>query len=284
MEKGRELEKAYERLKTTQAQLVQQEKLASLGALTAGIAHEIKNPLNFVNNFAQLSVELLQELEEELAADTRLPASTLAGALADLRANAGKIAEHGKRADSIVRNMMDHSSSSSGVKQRTDVNALVRQYVALAYHSLLARIPEAVIRLEEYYDPQLADADLLPKEIGQVFVNILSNAFDAVLERQLASDASYVPALAVSTCMHDGLIEVRIQDNGPGVAPHLQQKIFEPFFTTKPAGKGTGLGLSVGYDVVVRTCGGSFTVESAEGHGTAFVLRFPRSEAPVANM
>ena len=277
LEKARELEKAYELLKATQAQLVQQEKLASLGALTAGIAHEIKNPLNFVNNFAQLSVELLDELEEEIAGDAELPAAALAGALADLKANAGKIAEHGRRADGIVRSMMEHASADSGRKMRTDVNALSHQYVALAYHSLLARIPDAVVRIDERYDGQLPDADLLPKEIGQVFVNILSNAFDAVLEKQASSDAQYEPTIVVSTCLRDELVEIRVEDNGPGIAPQLQQKIFEPFFTTKPAGKGTGLGLSLGYDVVVRTCGGTFTVESEMGQGAAFVLRFPRS-------
>ncbi|MDX1530011.1 MAG: ATP-binding protein [Rhodothermales bacterium] len=256
-------------LEAAQAQLVQQEKLASLGALTAGIAHEIKNPLNFVVNFAGISRELADDLEGE--AD---PAEQEA-LLADLKANAAKIEEHGRRADAIVRAMMEHARSGSGERRAVDLNALVREYVGLAYHGARARHPAFTVTLEQRFAEAVGRVEVVPQEIGRVLINLLDNAFDAVRQRAADGDAAYVPTVQVSTRRTDDRVEVRVEDNGPGIPEDTAAKIFEPFFTTKPSGEGTGLGLSLSYDIVVQGHGGALEVESADGGGTVFTVGLP---------
>ncbi|MDZ4701802.1 MAG: two-component regulator propeller domain-containing protein [Rhodothermales bacterium] len=268
-----EIEKAYTQLKTTQQQLIQQEKLASLGALTAGIAHEIKNPLNFITNFAGLNDELAGELREAL--DTGAPVDEL---LTDLQRNARIVVEHGQRADRIVQSMMRHASGASGERQRMALNTLVNEYVDLAFHGVRAHRPGFEVAIVREYDPAAGEVDLVPQQIGQVLVNLFNNAFDAVEERRRRDGASYTPAVTVSTRRVAGATVIRVTDNGPGIPDHVRDKIFEPFFTTKPAGSGTGLELSLSYDIVTRGHGGTLAVESVEGAGTTFLVTLPSSK------
>ncbi|MEM1054205.1 MAG: ATP-binding protein [Bacteroidota bacterium] len=272
-ERTAELATSLEDLKAAQAQLVQQEKMASLGALTAGIAHEIKNPLNFVNNFASLSRELVDELDEETDPDER------EALLADLRANAEKIEEHGRRADRIVRDMMDHARTGGGERHLLDLNALVSEYATLAYHGMRARYPEHSIALDLDLAPEAGKVEIVAQEIGRVLINLVDNAFDATrqVQRPEANGAA-PPPVTVRTRREADAVEIRIEDSGPGISPEVAARIFEPFFTTKPTGEGTGLGLSMSYDIVTHGHGGSLTVESVPGEGATFIVRLPIRE------
>ena len=264
-----ELEASLAELKAAQARLVQQEKMASLGALTAGIAHEIKNPLNFVTNFAGLSGELLDDLDGEPAPDER------AALRADLRANVEKIEHHGRRADAIVRAMMAHARGGTGERRSVDVNALVEEHVAHAGHAERVRYPSAEPPLALDLAPDVGVIEADPQGIGRVLVNLISNALDAVRQRAEQSVDGYEPAVTVSTRRADDGITIRVADNGLGMEEAVRVRVFEPFFTTKPPGEGVGLGLSLAHDVVVQGHGGALTVESVEGDGSTFVLRLP---------
>ncbi|MBV8334651.1 MAG: hypothetical protein JO358_04220 [Alphaproteobacteria bacterium] len=281
-----ELRAAHDELKATQASLIHAEKMASLGELTAGIAHEIKNPLNFVNNFATLSVELLDEFKE-----TAKPVITALGA--DKRAeideivelligNLEKIAEHGKRAGGIVKSMLAHSRGSSGERQRTDINALLDEALNLAYHGARAQDQEFNVTLERDLDPALAPIELVPQDITRVLLNLFGNSFYAVNKRRReALDGAFRPVLKVVTRDIEHAVEIRIRDNGTGIAPELRDKLFQPFFTTKPTGEGTGLGLSISYDIVTQQHGGTIAVDSVVGEFTEFTIRLPRSRQAV---
>jgi signal transduction histidine kinase len=283
----RRLNDTLDRLKSTQEQLVIQEKLASLGALTAGIAHEIKNPLNFVNNFADLSVELAGELRETIEAQKeRLPAAefeTLMDLTGDLVVNATKINEHGRRADSIVRGMLLHSRGHSGERQATDVNALLEEYVNLSYHGMRAQDSSFNITIDRNYDPAAGQILAVPQDLSRVFLNIVNNACYATHDRkgrvERTGGPAYVPTLSVSTKNLGDRVEVRIRDNGDGIPPEIRDRIFNPFFTTKPTGQGTGLGLSISHDIVVQQHDGELEVDSQPGEFTEFVLRLPRAAA-----
>ena len=269
-----ELRGALTELRATQAQLVQSEKMASLGELTAGIAHEIQNPLNFVNNFAEVSVELVAELEEERIRPVRDPGLE-DELLADLKQNLVKISQHGGRAASIVRGMLEHSRTSSGERTPTDLNQLADEYLRLAYHGLRAKDKTFNATLEPDFDPDLPLVPVLAQDLGRVLLNLLSNAFYAVRQRQQRGAAGYSPTVRVSTRRVGDEVEIRVRDNGGGIPESVKQKIFQPFFTTKPTGEGTGLGLSLSYDIVTQGHGGTLTVDSHEGQGTEFLIRLP---------
>ncbi|NNF58393.1 MAG: SnoaL-like domain-containing protein [Rhodothermaceae bacterium] len=259
-------------LEAAQAQLIQKEKMASLGQLTAGIAHEIKNPLNFVNNFAGLSQELITELEEEPDSEDRQ------ALLADLKANAAKIEEHGRRADTIVRQMMEHARSGRGERRAVELNALVEEYANLAYHGKRARHPAFQVAFEQELAEDIGEVVVVPQEIGRVLINLLDNAFDAVQERSAGPDDSFVPTVRITTHrLGEGGAEVCIEDNGAGIPEAARARVFEPFFTTKPTGEGTGLGLSLAYDIVTHGYQGSLVAESAEGEGAVFRMVLPAS-------
>ena len=271
-------------LKAAQASLVQAEKMASLGHLTAGIAHEIKNPLNFVNNFASLSVELLDELKETTAPavatlgdDRRAEVDETMGLLTG---NLEKIAEHGKRADNIVKSMLEHSRGVSGERREVDLNNLVEEALNLAYHGARAQDQSFNITLEREFDPALAQIELAPQEMTRVFLNLFGNGFYAANKRVRENgDTSFRPALMVVTRdLGDG-VEVRVRDNGTGIPPEIKDKLFQPFFTTKPTGEGTGLGLSISYDIVTQQHGGTIEVDSEVGAYTEFTIRLPRGGA-----
>ncbi|GAB4239680.1 MAG: hypothetical protein Kow00121_66290 [Elainellaceae cyanobacterium] len=283
-ERTHALSATLEQLKTTQAQIIAQEKLASLGALTAGIAHEIKNPLNFINNFAELSVELTEELTQELATvlnghkeqlepDDR---AYIAELLADLNQNAQKINEHGKRADKIVHSMLMHSRGQRANRQLTDINALLAEAVNLAYHGMRAQDTSFNVAIETHYDEHLEPIWVVSSDISRVFLNIVNNACYAThAKASLVGD--YSPQLTVSTCNLEQQIEVRIRDNGLGVPEEARDKIFEPFFTTKPSGKGTGLGLSMSHDIVVQEHQGKIQLETESGKYTEFIITLPKT-------
>jgi histidine kinase len=273
------LEHTLGQLRQTQDQLVAQEKLASLGQLTAGIAHEIKNPLNFVTNFAQLARGTADELGSELAmlGDLLDPArrESVDELLADLQINVAKIEEHGRRADAIVRDMLQHSRSGPGEPQPTDLNALLAEYVALAYHGARARDATFNATLETHYDAAVGLVRVVPQAIGRVFLNLLDNACYAVAARHRAAGADFAPRITVTTTRTDAGIEVRVRDNGTGIPAAERDKVFEPFFTTKPPGQGTGLGLSISHDIV-RQHSGDLRVDSEEGAYAEFVVTLPQ--------
>ena len=273
---AQELSGALVELRTTQAQLVQAEKMASLGELTAGIAHEIQNPLNFVNNFADVSAELITELEEEQLKSTR-DLALEAELLTDLKQNLLKISQHGGRAASIVRGMLEHSRTSSGERTPTNLNQLADEYLRLAYHGLRAKDKTFNATLEPDFDPSLPPVPVLAQDLGRVLLNLLSNAFYAVRQRQQRGEAGYVPTVRVSTRRVGDEVEIRVRDNGGGIPESVKQKIFQPFVTTKPTGEGTGLGLSLSYDIVTQGHGGTLTVDSHEGQGTEFLINLPVS-------
>jgi signal transduction histidine kinase len=281
----RELAKSLEDLRTTQDRLVQTEKLASLGQLTAGIAHEIKNPLNFVNNFSAVSVELIDELREALAGahlDDKLRAQI--NELAEmLQGNLDKVVQHGKRADSIVKNMLLHSRQGSGERRPVDINALVEESLNLAYHGARAEKQGFNITLERSFDPAAGDVDLFPQEVTRVLLNLISNGFYAATKRKTeANGGDYEPTLSAATrSLGDG-VEIRIRDNGTGIPPEVREKMFNPFFTTKPAGEGTGLGLSLSHDIIVKQHGGSIDVDTKPGEFTEFRIFLPRQAASTA--
>ncbi len=266
-EQKEELQRTLAQLTATQAQLVHAEKMASLGELTAGIAHEIKNPLNFVNNFAEVSAELFEELK-----DTSDPGQR-AELIAMLQENLEKINEHGKRADAIVKSMLQHSRSGTAAKEPTDLNALVDEYLRLAYHGLRAKDKSFNAAFTADLDPLLPKVDVVPQDIGRVLLNLINNAFHAVSEKQKTAGEGYVPAVTVSSLREHGRVVIRVSDNGPGIPDAIREKIFQPFFTTKPTGQGTGLGLSLSYDIV-KAHGGMLTVEATD-KGAAFTIQLP---------
>ncbi len=274
-----ELENTLNSLKAAQDRLVQAEKMASLGQLTAGIAHEIKNPLNFVNNFSEMSSELTDELMSEVnARKDQLPkdfVEELESILEGLKINADKISEHGKRADSIVQSMLQHSRGGEGEQEEVDLNVMLDEYVNLAYHGMRARDSDFNVTLNRNYAPGLPKLKIVPQDLGRVLINLLNNAFDALNDYTVKMGDDFHPTVAVSTAMLNGTVEIRIADNGPGIPDHVKKRIFEPFFTTKPTGSGTGLGLSMSYDIVTKGHGGSLDVESSEGNGATFVVRLP---------
>jgi signal transduction histidine kinase len=274
-----DLQHTLDDLRATQDRLVQSEKMASLGQLTAGIAHEIKNPLNFVNNFSEVTTEIAADLRDELARRRDdLPDDYVVeveSMIENLLVNASKIAEHGKRADGIVQNMLEHSKIGEGQRTPTDLNEFLDEYVTLALHGLRARDGDFDVHLERRFDAGVGKVDLVPQDMGRVFMNLISNAFDALKEQGAANSN---PVVTVSTCVTGedaAAVEIRISDNGPGIPEKVKAKIFEPFFTTKPTGSGTGLGLSMSYDIVTKGHGGSLEVESESGQGATFVVRLP---------
>jgi signal transduction histidine kinase len=280
----RELAKSLEDLRTAQDRLVQTEKLASLGQLTAGIAHEIKNPLNFVNNFSAVSVELIDELREALGGvhlDSKLRAE-IAGIADMLQGNLDKVVQHGKRADAIVKNMLLHSRQGSGEHRPVDINALVDESLNLAYHGARAEKQGFNITLERSFDPAAGEVDLFPQEITRALLNLISNGFYAATKRKAAANGGdYEPTLAAATKNLGDRVEIRIRDNGTGIPPEVREKLFSPFFTTKPAGEGTGLGLSISHDIIVKQHGGSIEVDTQPGEFTEFRIALPRAVASV---
>jgi signal transduction histidine kinase len=280
-----DLSQSLDDLRAAQDRLVQTEKLASLGQLTAGIAHEIKNPLNFVNNFAALSVELTDELNETLKQASlvdkiRSEVDELTGLLKD---NLSKVVQHGKRADSIVKNMLLHSREGSGEHRPADINSLVDESLNLAYHGARAEKPQFNVTLQRNFDPEAGMADVFPQEITRVFLNLLSNGFYAVTRRKADDGAAFEPIVSAMTKGRTDGVEIRIRDNGTGIPPEVKEKIFNPFFTTKPAGEGTGLGLSMSYDIIVKQHGGTIDVETLPGEFTEFTIVLPRTNLSKKN-
>jgi two-component system NtrC family sensor kinase len=265
--------KSFEELKSAQAQLIQSEKMASLGQLTAGIAHEIQNPLNFVNNFSEINTELMVELKSELLADNKDEALLIAN---DIIENEQKIIHHGKRADSIVKGMLQHSRASTGKRELTDINALVDECLRLSYHGLRAKDKEFNAAIKTNFDDSIGKINIVQQDISRVLLNLLNNAFYAVNEKKAKLNGMYEPAVAISTKMLDVKVEIHVKDNGNGIPQNIIDKIFQPFFTTKPTGQGTGLGLSLSYDII-KTHGGEIKVESYEGEGTEFSIQLPVS-------
>ena len=265
------IERTLSELKEAQQQLIHAEKMASLGELTAGIAHEIQNPLNFVNNFSELSGELLQEAQEELEKGDLSEAKEI---IVGLFQNLEKISHHGKRASSIVRGMLDHSRTSTGEKVPTDINYLCDEYLRLAYHGMRARNKSFNATTETLFDESLDKVEIVPQEIGRVLLNLVTNAFHAVMEKANVQNDGYQPKVSVKTRQSNGMLKIMVGDNGPGIPKKNMDKIFQPFFTTKSTGQGTGLGLSLSYDIVLAH-GGELTVESQEGEGTVFSINIP---------
>ena len=285
-ERTRDLNQSLEHLKATQSQLIQSEKMASLGELTAGIAHEIQNPLNFVNNFSEVSNEMIQEIKEERKKSKENRDETLENELLeDISSNLEKINHHGKRADAIVKGMLQHSRSSSGKKEPTDLNALCDEYLRLSYHGLRAKDKSFNATMRTNFDTSLEKINLIPQDFGRVILNLLTNAFYAVNERlrhfdklsvNLAqSDSGYEPTVSISTKKENDKITIMVTDNGNGMPQHVIDKVFQPFFTTKPTGKGTGLGLSMSYDIITKGHNGELKVESIENEGTTFSIIIP---------
>ncbi|OGU32295.1 MAG: hypothetical protein A2057_12415 [Ignavibacteria bacterium GWA2_35_9] len=266
------VEVTLKELKSAQVQLIHSEKMASLGELTAGIAHEIKNPLNFVNNFSEISGELLDEMKTELENKNNEEVIEL---IENLKQNLEKINQHGKRADSIVKGMLLHSRGSSGEKTLTDINDLLEQYVTLAYHGLRAQDKEFNITIEKDYDKTLDKVNIVPQDISRVFLNIINNACYAAYDKKKKSRDDFSPMLKVSTKNLNGKVEIRIGDNGNGIPADIIDKIFQPFFTTKPTGEGTGLGLSLSYDIVTKVHGGELKVETKINKGSEFIIQLP---------
>jgi signal transduction histidine kinase len=280
----RELAKSLEDLRTTQDRLVQTQKLASLGQLTAGIAHEIKNPLNFVNNFSAISTELIDELQDALkgiSLDDKRRAE-VDELTTTLRGNLDKVVQHGKRADAIVKNMLLHSREGSGEHRVVDINAIVEESLNLAYHGARAEKQGFNVTLERSFDASAGEVDLFPQEFTRVLLNLISNGFYAASKRKAETGDGYEPTLTAGTRSLGDRVEIRIRDNGTGILPDVREKIFNPFFTTKPAGEGTGLGLSLSHDIVVKQHGGSIEVDTRPGEFTEFRVILPRAGAALA--
>ncbi|HRH51132.1 MAG TPA: ATP-binding protein [Panacibacter sp.] len=270
-ERTSELKQSLEELKSTQAQLIQSEKMASLGELTAGIAHEIQNPLNFVNNFSDVNKELLEELKEEADKGNLEDVKAIA---TDVISNEEKINHHGKRAEAIVKGMLQHSRTSSGQKELTDINALADEYLRLSYHGLRSKDKTFSADFKTEFDENIGSVNIIPQDIGRVLLNLYNNAFYTVGEKKKQQIEGYEPTVSVSTKKANGKIEVSVKDNGNGIPQKIVDKIFQPFFTTKPTGQGTGLGLSLSYDIL-KAHGGEIKVETKEGEGTDFVIQLP---------
>ena len=269
-----QIENTLAELRTTQKQLIQSEKMASLGELTAGIAHEIQNPLNFVNNFSEINTELLDELHHELVIDNKEDALLLAN---DIKENEQKIIHHGRRAESIVKGMLQHSRASAGKKELTDINALIDESLRLSYHGLRAKDKSFNAGFTTRYDESIGKINIIPQDISRVFLNLFSNAFYAVKPPAPINGEHYEPTVSVSTKRSNGSVSIMVKDNGHGIPQNIIDKIFQPFFTTKPAGQGTGLGLSLSYDII-KAHGGDIKVESKEGEGTVFKIQLPLQE------
>jgi signal transduction histidine kinase len=258
-------------LKATQQQLIQSEKMASLGELTAGIAHEIQNPLNFVNNFSEVNEELVKELKSEAGKGNLEEVKAIAN---DIAFNSEKINHHGNRADAIVKGMLQHSRTSSGQKEPTDINALADEYLRLAYHGLRAKDKSFNATMKTDFDETIGNINIIPQDIGRVVLNLINNAFYAVDEKKKQLGNGYDPTVSVSTKKTNGKVEIKVKDNGNGIPQKVLDKIFQPFFTTKPTGQGTGLGLSLSYDII-KAHGGELKVETKEGEGAEFMILLP---------
>jgi signal transduction histidine kinase len=277
------LQKSLEELKAAQTQLIQSEKMASLGELTAGIAHEIQNPLNFVNNFSELSQELIEEMKEEI---DKLNYEDVKAIADDVKANLEKILHHGKRADAIVKGMLQHSRSNTGSKEPTDINALADEYLRLVYHGIRAKDQFFNATLKTEFDESIGNINIIPQDIGRVILNLITNAFYACAERSRSAVGQkkkenlngYEPVVLVSTEKTGSNITISVKDNGNGIPETVVDKIFQPFFTTKPTGEGTGLGLSLSYDIV-KAHGGELKVETKEGEGSTFIIKIPNTAA-----
>jgi len=265
------LQKSLDELKATQTQLIQSEKMASLGELTAGIAHEIQNPLNFVNNFSEVSKELLEEMLEEIKNGDMEEVNAIAQ---DVIENLEKINHHGKRADGIVKGMLQHSRSSSGAKEETNINVLVDEYLRLAYHGLRAKDKSFNAALETHLDDNIKNISIVPQDIGRVVLNLITNAFYVVNEKKKLQTKAYEPKVTVETKKLKNTVEISVKDNGNGIPQKILDKIFQPFFTTKPTGQGTGLGLSLSYDII-KSHGGDIKVNTVENQGTTFIISIP---------
>jgi signal transduction histidine kinase len=289
---AREIEKAYEELKVTQAQLIQSEKMASLGELTAGIAHEIQNPLNFVNNFSEVNSELVEELMEEIKKGDMEEAQLI---VKDILENEQKIKLHGQHASVIVKGMLEHSRASDGKKELTNINALADEYLRLAYHGFRAKDKSFNADFKTEFDESIPKISIIPQDIGRVLLNLINNAFYAVSEAQknwvketasavkalpdrqsgsATEDSGYQPEVIVSSKKHSNYIEICVKDNGSGIPAEIKDKIFQPFFTTKPTGSGTGLGLSLSYDIV-KAHRGDLELETSEQEGSKFYIKLP---------
>jgi signal transduction histidine kinase len=280
-ERTKELSLSLDDLRTAQDRLVQTEKLASLGQLTAGIAHEIKNPLNFVNNFSALSAELIDELNDVLepaVLDNKVR-DEINELTQMLKGNLEKVVQHGKRADSIVKNMLLHSREGSGEHRPADINAIVEESLNLAYHGARAEKSGFNITLQRDLDPAAGMIDLYPQEITRVFLNLISNGFYAATKRKEAGAEDFEPTLGATTKSLGNKVEIRIRDNGTGIPLEVKEKMFNPFFTTKPAGEGTGLGLSMSHDIIVKQHGGKIEVDTMPGAFTEFIITLPRTAA-----
>jgi signal transduction histidine kinase len=275
-ERTAELKHSLENLRSTQTQLIQSEKMASLGELTAGIAHEIQNPLNFVNNFSEVNKEMVSEASEEMDKGNYNEVKNI---LNDIKDNSEKINHHGKRADAIVKGMLQHSRSSSGQKELTDINALCDEYLRLAYHGLRAKDKTFNAKFETEFDPSIGKINIVPQEIGRVILNLINNAFYAVSERKKQSSDDYEPTVTIKTKSIQPPsggrgVQIKVIDNGGGIPQNVVDKIFQPFFTTKPTGQGTGLGLSLSYDII-KAHGGEIRVETKKGEGSEFIIQLP---------
>jgi len=275
-----ELQHALSELKSTQAQLVQQEKMASLGELTAGIAHEIQNPLNFVNNFSEVSIELLDELKDEvlnkLPDDIKQEADDI---INDITQNLSKINQHGKRADAIVKGMLQHSRTTTGKKEPTDINALADEYLRLSYHGLRAKDKMFNAGMKTSFDENIGKIEAIPQDLGRVLLNLFNNSFYSVAEKKKQNIAGYEPTVTVVTKKLANAVEITVSDNGTGIPQKVLDKIYQPFFTTKPTGQGTGLGLSMSYDIITKGHGGDLKVETAEGEFARFIITIPDVKA-----
>ncbi len=267
-----EIRTTLDNLKATQSQLIQSEKLASLGELTAGIAHEIQNPLNFVNNFSEVSAELVAEMQDELDKGDTDEAKAIAD---DIKQNLQKISHHGQRASSIVKGMLEHSRASTGQREPTNLNALADEYLRLAYHGLRAKNSNFNCELVTDFTPDFPPINVIAQDMGRVLLNLINNAFYAVSKKASTQPEDYQPSVSVSTRQVANTIEIRVKDNGIGMPENVREKVFQPFFTTKPTGEGTGLGLSLAYDIVTKGHGGMLEVESEEGKGTTFLVTLP---------
>jgi signal transduction histidine kinase len=268
LEQAKQIEKAYSELKSTQKQLIHAEKMASLGELTAGIAHEIQNPLNFVKNFAEVNSELIDELEEEIGNGNLQEISLIAK---DIKDNEEKIILHGKRAESIVKSMLLHSRGTSGQKEPTNINTLCDEFLRLSFHGFRAKDKTFSADFKLDADPELPNINVVPQDIGRVMLNLINNAFFAVTEKARKNKSGYSPEVIVKTKLVKNKIEIRIVDNGDGIPNDIKEKIFQPFFTTKPTGQGTGLGLSMSSDII-KANGGELKVETEPGKGTEFII------------
>jgi signal transduction histidine kinase len=272
LEKAKQsIESALTELQVTQSQLIQAEKMASLGELTAGIAHEIQNPLNFVNNFSEVNRELISEMKEEIEKGNYDEAMKIA---ADIGDNEEKIVHHGKRADAIVKGMLQHSRSSSGQKEPTDINALCDEYLRLAYHGLRAKDKSFNASMKTDFDNSVGNINIVPQDIGRVILNLITNAFYAVEKKKKDQSNGFEPTVTVGTKKENNQVNISVKDNGTGIPEKNIEKIFQPFFTTKPTGQGTGLGLSLSYDIV-KAHGGELKVETKEGEGSTFIIQLP---------